>query len=131
MRRDFACGLMLEAAVGLLAVLWLEARMVTAGHLPGATAETAALHVLAAICAVIVLLAVPARAALGLRPGAALRHASGLCLRRWWVAAAAAAAAATGALLTWAFPPLIVLIAGPVGFALMAIHARASAPEHP
>jgi uncharacterized membrane protein YesL len=127
-RRELAPGF----ALGLLAMLlvalpYLEVKVALAERLPGGSADSGALCLLAAAALTVFLLAFPVRAATRAPWPKAFRQSAGLCRNHPWAAVLAAAAVGAGVIMVLAFPPLIVLIAGPVGYALTVVHARAAA----
>ncbi len=127
-RRELAHGLVLDLVALLLAALpYLEVRIALAERLPGGPVDSGALCLLAAAALTVFLLAFPVRAATRAPWPEAFRQSAGLCRNCPWAAVLAAAAVGTGVILVLAFPPLIVLIAGPVGYALTVVHARAAA----
>lgn len=124
-RQRFGTGLVLQLLAIVVGFLpYLELRVVLAAGLPGARVEAAALAVLAAAGLAVILLAVPA-AALGQPAGAALRRALALLRRAPWAGPAAVGALAAGAAILYLLPVLVVVMAGPVGFAVAAVWARA------
>jgi uncharacterized membrane protein YesL len=129
-RRDFLGGLGMTV-LGLAATApLLEARISLAARLPGARAEAVALGLLGAAAVCVVALAFPARAASAARAGwrASLRAATALSVARPWVLPLTALALAIPAFLVVVYPALIVFVAGPAGYAVSAVHARATAP---
>lgn len=124
-RHRFGAGLVLQLlAIGVGFLPYLELRVVLAAGLPGARVEAAALAVLAAAGLAVILLAVPA-AALGQPAGAALRQAIALLRRAAWAGPAAVGALAAGAAILCLLPVLVIVMAGPVGFAIAAVWVRA------
>ena len=125
LRHRFGAGLALQLlAIGIGAVPYLELRVVLAAGLPGARVEAVALAVLAAAGLAVVLLAAPA-AALGQPATVALRHALALLRRAPWAGPLAVGALAAGGIILYLLPVLVVVMAGPVGFAIAAVWARA------
>jgi uncharacterized membrane protein YesL len=128
LRRELAPGAVLGSLVcAVVALPYLEARVALAARLPGALAESAALGLLGAAGLAVLLLAFPERASSGAGWRDSLRGSARLCRERPWAPAGSVIALAIGIVLVVVFPPLIVLIGGPVGFAVSAIHTRASA----
>jgi uncharacterized membrane protein YesL len=132
-RRDWAGGLaLLAAAAGAGALPAIEIRVALAAGLPGARLEAVALAIVGAVAVSVLLLAFPERVATGARWLPALRGAVALATARPWAVAATAAGLAIAGFLVVVYPPLALLIAGPAGYAVSAVHTRARAgDEHP
>lgn len=123
-RREFVPGLALSALLLVVVALpYLEIRIVAAAHLPGAWVESIGLGVVAAGCLGVLLLAFPTHAEERSSWAAAVRTAAQLAVRGPWVALVALTAVGVGAVLVDVFPPLVVLIGGPIGYAVSAVHA--------
>jgi uncharacterized membrane protein YesL len=124
-RRDlfggFAMALLAVAAAG---VPLLETRVALAARLPGARLEGGALCVIGAVALTVVLLAFPQRAATAEPWRSALGSVARLCAARPWAVVVTAVALAVGAVIVIAYPPLIMLIGGPIGYAVSAVRAR-------
>jgi hypothetical protein len=128
-RRELAPGVVLGLlGCASVALPYLEARTALAARLPGALPESVALGLLGAAWLAVLLLAFGERASAGTGWRESLRRSARLCRERPLAPAGSVIALAIGIVLVLVFPPLIVLIAGPVGYAVSAIHARASAP---
>jgi uncharacterized membrane protein YesL len=127
-RRELLPGLAMSVVLLLVTVLpYVEGKVALGGHLPAAWAESIGLGLLAAACLGVLLLAFPAHAADRCGWLAAVRDAARLAARRPWVPLTALIAVVVGILLVEVFPPLIVLMAGPVGYAVSAAYARGQA----
>jgi uncharacterized membrane protein YesL len=125
-RRDFRGGLGMTALGLAAACLLLEARISLAARLPGARAEAGALGLVGALALCVVALAFPQRAATRAPWRESLRAVAALTTRRPWVVPLTAVALGLPAFLVIVYPPLAVFIGGLAGYAVSAVHARAT-----
>jgi uncharacterized membrane protein YesL len=129
-RRDLAGGLaMLAAAVGAGVLPAIEIRVALAAGLPGARLEAVALAIVGAVAVSVLLLAFPQHVATGTPWLSSLRGAVALATARPWVIAATAVGVAIPGFLVVIYPPFALLIAGPAGYAVSAVHTRARAGD--
>lgn len=129
-RRDLVGGLaMLAAAVGAGALPAVEIRVVLAARPPGAHLEAFALAGVGAVAVSVLLLAFPQRAATGASWSSALHGAAALAAARPWAIAATASGVAIAGFLVLVYPPFALLMAGPAGYAVSAVHTRARATD--
>lgn len=127
-RREFAAGTaMAIAGLAAAALPALELRVTLAARVPGARVEAAALAVVGGVALSLVLLTFPQRSATGEPWTRCVRTVVSLASARLWVVPLTAVAVAVAGFLVVVYPPLILMIAGPVGYAVSAVHARALA----
>jgi len=126
-RRDLPSGfLALLAGVLIVAVADFDVRVALASRMPGFVAESAALCLIAAACLATLLIAFAHRAATSQTWMASVRAAVRLGRSRPWAPGIVMLALTVAASLVAVVPAFVVLIAGPVGFAVAVVHARAS-----
>jgi uncharacterized membrane protein YesL len=129
-RRDLVGGLaMLAAAVSAGALPAIEIRVALAAGLPGARLEAVALAGVGAVAVSVLLLAFPQRVATGASWLSALRGAMALVAARPWAIAATASGVAIAGFLVLIYPPFALLMAGPAGYAVSAVHTWARAAD--
>ena len=127
-RRDLLSGfLALLAGMLIVAIAYFDVRVALASRMPGFAVEAAALCLIAAACLAALLIAFAHRAATSQKWIASVRAAVRLCRSRPWAPAVVLLALAVAASLVAAVPAFAALIAGPIGFAVTVVHARASA----
>jgi uncharacterized membrane protein YesL len=127
-RRDLLSGVLaLLAGVLIVAIAYFDIRVAIASRMPGFAVEAAAVCLIAAACLAALLLAFAHRAATSQKWMASVLAAVRLCRSRPWAPAVVLLALVVAAALVAAVPAFVALIAGPVGFAVAVVHARASA----
>lgn len=127
MRRDLPSGfLALLAGVLIVAFAYFDVRVALTSRMPGFVVEAAALCLIAAACVATLLFAFAHRAATGQTWMTSVRAAVQLGRIRPWAPAVVLLALAVAASLVAVVPAFAALIAGPVGFAVAVVHARAS-----
>lgn len=131
-RAQWRTGLVFElAAVVIAAVGYLDTRFAWAAGVPGARVEVVALLALTGVAAALLLLAVVVRAGTGAPPIECARQAAAIAVGAPWTVPALAAAVAVCVVLVLVVPAFVLLIAGPLGFAAAAVHARATVEPDP
>ena len=127
-RRDLLSGfLALLVGVLIVATAYFDVRVALASRMPGFVVEALALCVIAGACLATLLFAFAHRAATSHTWMASVRAAVRLGRSRPWAPAVVLLALAVAACLVAAVPAFVALIAGPVGFAVAVVHARAYA----
>lgn len=124
-RRNLGRGVLLATVLAVAAAVpYFEERVAAVSRIPGAGAERVGLSVVSMCCIALVLLAVGGQAS-GSRPWyGMLAEVAGRAWSRPWVVPTAVLAVGAGVVLIYAIPPLLVFMAGPMGYALSALSQR-------
>ncbi|GAA5190716.1 hypothetical protein GCM10023322_46530 [Rugosimonospora acidiphila] len=126
LRTQLRAGLGAQCAVGLIAAIgYFDVRVAGAAHVFGARLEMFAVALLAAFAIGLVLLASAQRAHAGGTVGDSLRGAVALVGAAPWAVPLVVLAAAVCVILVAIVPALALVLAGPLAYAVSAVHVRA------
>jgi uncharacterized membrane protein YesL len=126
LRSQLRTGLLAELAAAVIGVIaYFDIRFAGAAQLPGAHLDMVAIALLAAAALGIVQLAVAQRAHTGSGPRDSVRGAVALARSTPWALPLVIFATAICATLVALIPALILLVAGPLAYAISVVHARA------
>ncbi|GIH18796.1 DUF624 domain-containing protein [Rugosimonospora africana] len=126
LRTQLRTGLIAEVALAVIgAAGYFDIRFAGAAHVPGAWLERLALALIAAGAAGLVLLVLADRAHTGGGVRDSLRGALALAGAAPWAVPLVVFAAAVCATLVAIIPALLLIVAGPLAYAVSVVHARA------
>lgn len=127
-RRQLVPGLFAQiAVVAIAAVGYFDVRFAGAARVPGARIEMIAVALVAATSIAVIQLAVARGAHTGQRPRDAVRDAWAIVRSAPWTVLVVIMGTAICVGLVMLVPAFIVFMAGPLGYAVSAVYARASA----
>jgi uncharacterized membrane protein YesL len=131
MRKQLRAGAAAEFAVLVASgIAYLDIRFAAAARVPGAAVEMVAVALVAAVAIGVVQLAVARRAHTDQRMRDCVRDVWTMARLKPWSLVLVVIATATCAGLVAIVPALVLLMAGPLGFAVSAVYTRASAGFH-
>jgi uncharacterized membrane protein YesL len=126
MRTQLRTGLLAQGALAVIAAVgYFDIRVAGAAHVPGAWLEVLALALLAAVAVGLILLALADRAHAGGGVRDSLRGALALAGAAPWAVPLVVLAAAVCATLVAIIPALLLIVTGPLAYAVSVVHARA------
>jgi uncharacterized membrane protein YesL len=126
LRTQLRTGLVAEVALAFIgAAGYFDIRFAGAAHVPGAWLEMLALGLIAAVATGLILLALAERANTGGGVRDSVRGALALAGAAPWAVPVVVLAAAVCAILVAIIPALLIVLAGPLAYAVSVVHARA------
>jgi uncharacterized membrane protein YesL len=126
LRTQLRTGLLAQVALAVTGTVgYFDIRFAGAARVPGAWLEMLAVGLLAAVAAGLILLALADRAHTGGGVAGSLRGALALAGAAPWALPVVVLAAAVCATLVAIIPALVLIVAGPLAYAVSVVHARA------